>query len=193
MRDWNLRIFLVKLARDLSPQKVAEEGKSPHFTKISLGEILKFGQIFQSLNGYISEKPSIHLSSNTHHWYIDTRSSHVVETTPRSGDGLIRFDDGPGPGSRGWRCFSTQKQMNMFQVGRGTSKVRFWRKWTLGKMMFYDIFFFVSWSVAAMFFFKKGHVRIGLGLKKIGWKHLKCEQRTMLISSLMWCKGLVAS
>ena len=57
MRDLNLRIFLVKLARDLSPQKVAEEGKSPYFTKISVGELLKFGQIFQSLNGYISEKP----------------------------------------------------------------------------------------------------------------------------------------
>ena len=46
-------------SRPITSKGSVLEGRSPCFTKISVGEILKFGQIFQSLNGYISEKPSI--------------------------------------------------------------------------------------------------------------------------------------
>ena len=56
----------------------------------------------------------VYLKSDYMHWCNVV--FHVRFSTPRSGDCLLCFNDRPG---RGWRCFSTQKQMNMFQVAAG--------------------------------------------------------------------------
>ena len=37
---------IIATSHDLGPQNIAEEGKSPDFTKIEVGEMLSFGQIW---------------------------------------------------------------------------------------------------------------------------------------------------
>ena len=92
-----------------------------------------------------------YLKSDYMHWCNVV--FHVRFSTPRSGDCLLCFNDRPG---RGWRCFSTQKQMNMFQVaagdvqGRKVSEENDWM--ILGNDDVLLRFFFVSWIGLLLWF-----------------------------------------
>ena len=93
----------------------------------------------------------VYLKSDYMHWCNVV--FHVRFSTPRSGDCLLCFNDRPG---RGWRCFSTQKQMNMFQVaagdvqGRKVSEENDWM--ILGNDDVLLRFFFVSWIGLLLWF-----------------------------------------
>lgn len=92
----------------------------PTITEVGNG----FPQDFFPLQqGYRLFSTSIILwrKGNSHHWYIDTLGRFFMSVFQHQEVGIACFAcfacfDRPG---RGWRCFSTQKQMNMFQVAAG--------------------------------------------------------------------------